>query len=276
MARKIIEWGTDESFIENYMELKSSRKMGELYNCDKTSVLNHAKKIGFNPNNINREYKLSPEDKQEIIKSYNEKTSSELAEQFNVSRGMITKVRYDANIKGKKVNNITTTIDLTNQIFGKLTVLYKTEKRASNGGIYWHCKCECGKEKDILGQSLRNGSCISCGEHSNISKGNSKIIELLNENKISYETEKKFETCKDKTYLPFDFFVEDKYLIEYDGIQHYDKDSLFDYDYTHSHDLIKSQWCKNNNIPLIRIPYTHYNDLCIDDLLLETSKFIEK
>ena len=276
MARKIIEWGTDESFIENYMELKSSRKMGELYNCDKTSVLNHAKKIGFNPNNINREYKLSPEDKQEIIKSYNEKTSSELAEQFNVSRGMITKVWYDANLKGKKVNNITTTIDLTNQIFGKLTVLYKTEKRASNGSIYWHCKCECGKEKDILGQSLRNGSCISYGEHSNISKGNSKIIELLNENKISYETEKKFETCKDKTYLPFDFFVEDKYLIEYDGIQHYDKDSLFDYDYTHSHDLIKSQWCKNNNIPLIRIPYTHYNDLCIDDLLLETSKFIEK
>ena len=59
MARKIIEWGTDESFIENYMELKSSRKMGELYNCDKTSVLNHAKKIGFNPNNINREYKKS-------------------------------------------------------------------------------------------------------------------------------------------------------------------------------------------------------------------------
>ena len=45
MARKIIEWGTDESFIENYMELKSSRKMGELYNCDKTSVLNHAKKL---------------------------------------------------------------------------------------------------------------------------------------------------------------------------------------------------------------------------------------
>ena len=29
----------------------------------------------------------------------------------------------------KKVNNITTTIDLTNQIFGKWTVLYKTNKQ---------------------------------------------------------------------------------------------------------------------------------------------------
>ena len=29
-----------------------------------------------------------------------------------------------------------------------------------------------------------------------------------------------------------------------------------------------------NNIPLIRIPYTHLQDLCLEDLQLETSKFI--
>ena len=39
-------------------------------------------------------------------------------------------------------------------------------------------------------------------------------------------------------------------------------------------DTYKNQWCKENNIPLIRIPYTHLNDLCLEDLLLETSKFI--
>ena len=32
--------------------------------------------------------------------------------------------------------------------------------------------------------------------------------------------------------------------------------------------------CKENNIPLIRIPYTHLNKLCLEDLLLETSNFI--
>jgi hypothetical protein len=66
-----------------------------------------------------------------------------------------------------------------------------------------------------------------------------------------------------------------KYLIEFDGEQHHNQNSKFDYEYTHKHDLIKSQWCKDNNIPLIRIPYTHYDNLCIEDLLLETSQFIE-
>jgi hypothetical protein len=37
--------------------------------------------------------------------------------------------------------------------------------------------------------------------------------------------------------------------------------------------MIKNQWCKENNIPLIRIPYTHLKDLSIEDLILETSKF---
>lgn len=31
--------------------------------------------------------------------------------------------------------------------------------------------------------------------------------------------------------------------------------------------------CKNNNIPLIRIPYTKLDTLCINDLLLETTEF---
>lgn len=275
MPRKTIIWGTDEEFIAKYEELKSSRKMGEFYNCDKSSVLNHAKKIGYNTK-LNKEYKLSETDKQNIIAAYSTSSSSELAKQYNVSRGMITKLWYDANLRGKQIINKTTAIDLTNQIFGKWTVLYKTDKRSVNGGIYWHCKCECGQEKDVLGQSLRSGKSLSCGNHSNVSRGNVKISEILDENGIEYEIEKKFSTCVDKTYLPFDFFVNNKYLIEYDGEQHYDKESVFDYEYTHKHDLIKSKWCKNNNIPLIRIPYTHYDNLCLNDLLLETSNFIEK
>ena len=35
---KRIEWGSNEDFIKKYEELKSSRKMGEYYHCDKTSV----------------------------------------------------------------------------------------------------------------------------------------------------------------------------------------------------------------------------------------------
>lgn len=43
---------------------------------------------------------------------------------------------------------------------------------------------------------------------------------------------------------------------------------------TQAHDKIKNKWCKENNIPLIRIPYTHLDKISIDDLKLETSKFI--
>ena len=275
MPRKIINWGTDEEFIKKYEELKSSRKMGEFYNCDKTSVLNHAKKIGYDTKS-NKQYKLSEEDKQIILQNYNIKTSVQLAKEFKVSRGMITKIWYDNNLIGKEIKSHITRNDLTNKTFGKWTVIEKTNKRASNGGVYWHCICECGNEKNILAQSLLNGQSLSCGEHSNISKGNSKIIEILNSNNIQYETEKKFNSCRDKRELPFDFYIENKYLIEYDGKQHFDKNSIFDYEYTHNHDLLKSKWCKENNIPLIRIPYTHYDNLCLEDLLLETSSFIEK
>ena len=276
MSKKTINWGTNEEFIQKYEELKSSRKMGEYYQCDKTSVLNHAKVIGYDVNS-NKNYKLSQQDKKEIIAAYNNMTSTELAKKYSVSRGMITKLWYDNNLSGKEnKKTVTTEIDLTGQIFGKWTVLSKSEKRSCNGGIYWHCKCECGNEKDVLSQSLRNGRSLSCGNHNNISKGNAKISELLDEAGIDYEIEKKFATCKDERYLPFDFYVNNKYLIEYDGKQHFDIETIFDYDYTHKHDLLKSKWCKDNKIPLIRIPYTQYDKLCIEDLLLETSKFIEE
>ena len=276
MAKKIIKWGTDEDFIKKYEELKSSRKMGEYYQCNKTSVLNHAKAIGYDVNS-NKNYKLSEKDKKEILMAYNTSTSTELAKKYNVSRGMITKLWYDNHLSGKENTKTTTTeINLIGQVFGKWTVINKSEKRSCNGEIYWHCKCDCGREKDVLSQSLRNGRSLSCGNHNNISKGNVKISELLDEAGIDYEIEKKFSSCKDERYLPFDFYVNNKYLIEYDGEQHFNKDSIFNYEYTHKHDIIKSQWCKSNKIPLIRIPYTHYNELCLKDLLLETSSFIEK
>lgn len=275
MSKKI-NFGSNEDFIKNYENLKSSRKMAELYNCNKTSVLNHAKKINYDVNS-NKEYKLSNEDKEYIKQNYNNMTSTQLAQKFKVSRGMITKIWYDAKLSGKKHTNLDNQmIDITGKTFGKWTVLYKTNKRNSGGVVYWHCRCECGNEKDVLGTSLRSGRSLSCGLHSNISKGNVKIADILDQANINYETQKKFSTCKDIKTLPFDFFVNDEYLIEYDGQQHFDKNSIFNYEYTHKHDLLKSKWCKENNIPLIRIPYTHYKDLKLEDLLLKTSSFIEK
>ena len=52
-------------------------------------------------------------------------------------------------------------IDLTGQTFGKLEVQYFAFSKDNRA--YWHCKCECGKEKDICGKSLRKGLSQSCG-----------------------------------------------------------------------------------------------------------------
>ena len=53
-------------------------------------------------------------------------------------------------------------IELTGKVFGYWTVLYESDLR-NNGKVYWHCKCECGNEKDVSGTDLRNGKSLSCG-----------------------------------------------------------------------------------------------------------------
>ena len=264
-----------EQFIQDYNNLKSAEKMSQLYNCSNTTILNYAQKIGYDVNS-NKEYKLSQDDKKYIIEHYNDISSTELAKQFNVSRGMITKLWFDAGLSGKEIQDSNTTeIDITGKDFGYWHVMYKTNKCNASGVIYWHCKCKCGVEKDILSTSLRQRLSLSCGNHKNISKGNYEISQLLLDADIPFETEKTFSTCKDKKELPFDFYVNNEYLIEYDGIQHF-QETIFDYEYIHNHDLIKSKWCKENNIPLIRIPYTHFDELCLIDLLPELSSFLEK
>ena len=99
-------------------------------------------------------------------------------------------------------------------------------------------------------------------------------------NNISFQREYSFDSCRDKNPLPFDFYIDNKYIIEYDGIGHYEATDGWNtkerVEKTQEHDIIKNQWCFNNNIPIIRIPYTQYNNLCLKDLLLETTTFLVK
>jgi len=52
--------------------------------------------------------------------------------------------------------------DLTGKTYGRLTVLYPTNKK-SGDNLYWHCKCSCGKETDVLRNNLVQGTTRSCG-----------------------------------------------------------------------------------------------------------------
>ena len=164
-----------------------------------------------------------------------------------------------------------TRIDLTGQRFGKLVALFPIYNE--NGGhTLWHCKCDCGNECDIDMGNLRQGFSQSCGcTHS---KNEENIIKLLTKNNISFEYQKRFDDLKIKE---FDFYINNNYIIEFDGQQHffftgYGWDTKDYYERTHKSDLIKNKYCFDNNIPLIRIPYDA--DYTIDDLKLETTRFL--
>lgn len=53
-------------------------------------------------------------------------------------------------------------IDLTGKTFGKWTVLGR-DKAAEKPGVFWRCRCECGKRASIIAGSLRSGNSTSCG-----------------------------------------------------------------------------------------------------------------
>lgn len=102
--------------------------------------------------------------------------------------------------------------------------------------------------------------CQSCN-YSGPSKAEIKISEFLLIENIKFEQEKSF----DKNYS-FDFYLPDLDIcIEYDGEYHYGKtnhklnDKIFE---TQSkRDEIKTQYCKDNNIKLIRIPYWDFKNI---------------
>lgn len=98
------------------------------------------------------------------------------------------------------------------------------------------------------------------------SRGEIKIEEILSKNNLKFVQEYSFPdlTSSSGTPLRFDFCVLDDddeidFLIEYQGIQHYEAKSKFGgmagllkQQY---HDMQKREYCKKHNIKLVVIPY---------------------
>lgn len=94
------------------------------------------------------------------------------------------------------------------------------------------------------------------------SKGETAISLFLDKHNINYEVQKVFSECKNKQYLKFDFYLPNNNIcIEFDGELHFkpwsnSKKSLDTFKETQLCDKIKNDYCKHNNIFLIRIKYT--------------------
>ena len=129
-------------------------------------------------------------------------------------------------------------------------------------------QCPKGHEYEVSWGHFNEGKrCPVC----NSSKGEKRISLFLKENNINYEVQKLFKECSYKRMLPFDFYLPDHNIcIEYDGQQHYDiidfsgknqKRAEEQFKQTQKKDNIKTQYCLDNNIKLVRIPYWDFKNI---------------
>ncbi len=107
------------------------------------------------------------------------------------------------------------------------------------------------------------GKCIS-------SRGEMKIEQILKKYNLFFITQKKFDNCINITTnrkLPFDFYLpEYNILIEYDGEMHFKPHRLWSNNdekliSIQFRDQIKTKYCIENNIKLIRIPYFDFKNI---------------
>lgn len=189
-----------------------------------------------------------------------------------------TKIRsghtLSCGCKREKINPKLRRIDISNKRYGMLVAININEEETARHkkGTYWNCECECGGKKTASLDHLRNGHVKSCGCIES-SFGEKKVENLLVKNNIPFEKEKRFFTCINIRPLPFDFLIDDSFLLEVDGKQHFTSSgmgSFFDEETVKNikkRDAIKNNWCFENNIPLKRIPYTDLQKLTIEDIM---------
>lgn len=133
------------------------------------------------------------------------------------------------------------------------------------------CVCKtCGRDIYLTHHAIKRGAgCPNCLTKS---IGEDKIYQFLIRNKIYFKKEYKFNDCVNKKELPFDFYIPDlNTVIEFDGVQHFKPVEIFggkeNFEYVRYNDSIKTNYCKEHGINLIRISYKEKDK--IDEILYE-------
>lgn len=174
----------------------------------------------------------------------------------------------------KELNSQRYLRNLIGQRFGMLVV--KERDMTPSCRTRWICQCDCGNVKSIEGIHLTQGKITSCG-CDNLSNGEREIKTILEQLKINFKQEFSFTDLyrKENYLLRFDFAIFDNQnnlikLVEFNGKQHYDivqnwntEEQLKD---LQERDLMKQEYCKQHNIPLVIIPYTKLGHITKEDL----------
>lgn len=121
--------------------------------------------------------------------------------------------------------------------------------------------CHYEWDSTIYHRTSHNEEC----PHIKHSKLERKVCRLLKEMGISFKTEAKLEGCEYKGQLRFDIYIPDHNVaIEVDGLQHFQAVDFFGgmdtYIETINRDFAKNNFCMNNEIRLLRIPYIYIDN----------------
>jgi len=127
--------------------------------------------------------------------------------------------------------------------------------------VWWLCSV-CGFEwkATITNRVFKKSRCPNCAT----SMGNEKVAKFLYKKNIALSPEYRYADCKYIRVLPFDFYLPYyNTCIEYDGEFHYENrfNNLKEFENVKKRDTIKTKYCQDNNIQLIRIPYWNYNNI---------------
>ena len=168
------------------------------------------------------------------------------------------------------------TEDLTNKVFGNLTVIERDfSKNNSSRTSQWKCICKCGNQIIASRTSLINGTrqcCNLCLDGKSI--GEKNIESILRENNIKFQSEVSFSDLKGVNggYPRFDFVLYNSTntiirIIEFDGEFHYIDSNIWNSQTVKDNDIIKNDYCNKNNIPLVRIPYWERDKITLDMIM---------
>lgn len=124
--------------------------------------------------------------------------------------------------------------------------------------IIHKCKIDGNTWKARPNDILNGKGCPQCNE----SHGERQIRIWLDSHEIDYIPQKTFDDCVDDRALPFDFYLPNNNVaIEYQGVQHYRPVEYFGgksaFEKLKRHDAIKANYCNENKIKLLAIPYTN-------------------
>lgn len=158
---------------------------------------------------------------------------------------------------------------------GKLLVLKDTGERVKDKGeVLWLCRCDCGnftkvKTSHLIGKSRT----LSCG--CLVSKGENKIKDILVKNNIPFIKQKTYDDLRSPNVgglLKYDFYINDEFLLEYDGEQHFKESSMCNdtLEERQAIDKLKNDYAKAHNIPIKRIPYWDYKKITLDTIMDDT------